>query len=282
MSGWMFLIRVMLAGAVFVAGISGTEVWAARKTAKSRSKAYRVSSKAALLVEARQMKKLYDKSSTQRVLPASTTKVMTALVVLERLRLDQYVTVTRAAERALPSKIDVKAGERYKVRDLLYAILLNSANDASVVLATAVAGSEEKFVRLMNRRAAQLGARNTLFANSHGLPSGDTQYTTAHDMSLIFREALKKKFFSETIARRSAVIYSESGRKVTLKSHNKSLFLEWKQDVYGKTGYTNAAGACFVGYVVKAGKPYIIAVFDSESRWDDIKFLVERYVGVDL
>jgi D-alanyl-D-alanine carboxypeptidase (penicillin-binding protein 5/6) len=101
-------------------------------------------------------------------------------------------------------------------------------------------------------------------------------------MFLIFRAALKKKFFRDAIRLKTLTFSSVDGRKVYLKSHNKSLSKGWKKDVYGKTGYTNAAKACFVGYVEKGRQVLIVAVFGCSSRWEDVKFIVERYGGIDL
>ena len=228
-------------------------------------------------------KRLFGKDIGRKVLPASTVKVMTALIVLERLPLDQYVTVGPRATAVQPSKLDLKPGERYKVKDLLYAILLNSANDASIVLAEAVAGSEEEFVSLMDQRARQLGARNTKFANSHGLPTkGRAQYTTAYDMSLIFLKALKHSFFREAIKRKYKTIYSSNGREIALKSHNKILFSDWKQEIYGKTGYTRAAGTCFVGTLNDRGNTLVIGVFGCNDRWAYIKRVFSKYGGIEL
>lgn len=228
-------------------------------------------------------KRLFGKDVEKKVLPASTVKIMTALIVLERLPLDQYVTVGVAATQVQPTKLDLKPGEQYKVRDLLYAILLKSANDASVVLAQAVAGSEQKFVAMMNTRAKQLGAKNTKFANAHGLPTKEqSQYTTAYDMYIIFLKALKHSFFKDAIKRKYKTIYSRDGREITLKSHNKILFSEWKKDIYGKTGYTRAAGACFVGTLEHGGNTLVIGVFGCNDRWGYIKKIVSRYGGVAL
>jgi len=239
--------------------------------------------KSAILSNSTKGKRLFGKDVDRKVLPASTVKVVTALIVLERLPLDQYVTVGLAATYVQPTKLDLKPGEQYRVRDLLYAILVKSANDASVVLAEAVAGSEEKFVALMNKRAKQLGARNTKFANSNGLPTkGRGQYTTAYDMYLIFVKALKHSFFRETIKRKYKTIYSSDGRKIVLKSHNKILFSGWKKEIYGKTGYTRAAGTCFVGTLNDRGNTLVIGVFGCNDRWGYIKRIVSRYGGISL
>jgi serine-type D-Ala-D-Ala carboxypeptidase (penicillin-binding protein 5/6) len=256
---------------------------AKKKKQGKKSSGFWVSARGAVLVNASTGKTLFGKNSHTRVLPASTTKVMTALVVLDKLSLDDYVTVSERATYAQPSKLHLRPGEKYKVRDLLYGILLNSANDASIVLAEAVAGSEWKFVQMMNDRAKRLGAKNTKFANSNGLPSkGTTQYSTAYDMYLIFREALKSEFFRQAITYKYKVIYSQDGRKLGLKSHNKMLFKGWKKGVYGKTGYTRAAKSCFVGYTKKGKETLIIAVFGCTKRWMDIQRMIERYGGVDL
>ncbi len=246
------------------------------------AKKHNVSCKSVIFSNSTKVKRLYGKGVHNRVLPASTTKVMTALLVLERLGMDQYVTVSKRATQAVPTKLYLKPGERYKVRDLLYAILLKSANDASIVLAEAVAGSESKFVQLMNKRARKLGAKHTKFSNSNGLPTKATQYTTAYDMYLIFRKALKYKFFESTIKKKYKTITSKNGRQIKLKSHNKILFKDWNRKIYGKTGYTRAAGACFVGTLEKKGSTLIIAVFGCPNRWGDIKHVVSRYGGISL
>lgn len=256
---------------------------ARKKTAKKRGP-FTVSAHAAILIDENGGHRFYARAIDQQVFPASTTKIMTALIVLERKNLDDLVTISPQATQVLPSKVDLKPGEQYRIRDLLYAALLNSANDAAVALAESVAGSEEKFVDLMNRKARELGANHTLFANAHGLPSDKPQYTTAYDMCLMFRAALKKEFFSEAIKIRTMNIASREGRRISLRSHNKALFKGWKEGVYGKTGYTRAALACFVGHVQKDKRAYIVAVFGcpGATRWDDVKFIIETYGGIDL
>ncbi len=244
---------------------------------------YRVSARAAIFSNSTEVKRYYGKNVHMKVPPASTSKVLTALIVLERLPLDKVVTVSPRATSVQPSKINLKSGERFKVRDLLFALLMNSANDASVVLAEAVAGSQQQFVKLMNQRARQLGAKNTRFVNAHGLPTQrQRQYTTPYDMYLIFREALKHQFFRKAITYKYKKISSLAGRKVQLKTHNQILFKSWRQKIYGKTGYTKAAGSCFVGYLKKGKSICIIAVFGCSHRWSDIKHIVSNYGGVTL
>lgn len=246
-------------------------------------KGYSVSARSAIFSNVTTVKRYYGKNVHTRVVPASTTKVMTALLVLEKLSLDQEVTVSQHAPYPQPSKIYVRPGERYRVRDLLYAVLMSSANDASVVLAEAVAGSEEKFVQMMNARAGELGAKNTKFVNAHGLPSPKRrQYTTAYDMMLLFRAAVQYDFFRQAIQKTYHTISSVDGREIALKSHNKSLFLGWKNKIYGKTGYTRAAKSCFVGYIPRGKEICIIAVFGCSRRWSDVRYIVSRYGGFSL
>lgn len=244
---------------------------------------YKVSASSVIFSNSTKAKRYYGKSIHRRVRVASTTKVMTALLVLERLPLNKVVRVSRKATLPQPSKIYVKAGERYTVKNLLYALILESANDAAVVLAEAVSGSEEKFAQEMNARARKLGAKHTKFINASGLPQGKrSQYSTAYDMYLIFRQAIKNPFFRQAIKLKSKTIYSRTGRKIKLSSHNKLLFKNWRQAIYGKTGWTRRAKQCFLGYIMKGDEVCIIAIFGASRRWDDIRHIISRYGGIAL
>lgn len=244
---------------------------------------YRVSANAVIFSNSTKVKRYYGKNVHRRVRAASTIKVMTALLVLEHLSLDKSVRVSYKATLPQPSKIHVKVGEQYKVRDLLDALLIESANDAAVVLAEAVAGSESKFVQMMNARAKELGAKRTKFINANGLPMGkSTQYSTAYDMFLIFNEALTHPFFREAIKKKSMVIYSSQGRKIVLDTHNQGLFKGWKRNIYGKTGWTVRAKQCFVGYVMKGNDICVISLYGATNRWEDIRYIISRYGGIPL
>lgn len=263
--------------------VSPSLSYATKAKSRNKNQYHSVSARAAILSDSTHGKRYYGKNVNTKILPASTVKVMTALLVLEKLPLDKMVTVRKSATFVQPSKIDVKPGESYKVAELLYALLMSSANDASIVLAEAVAGSEREFVKMMNKRARQLGANNTLFANSNGLPTKrGTQYSTAYDMYLIFRQAIKNDFFKAAIKYQYKTISSLEDRKINLKSHNKLLFQDWGKNIYGKTGYTRAAQACFIGYIQKGENTYIIAVFGCSKRWNDIKHILTKYGGISL
>lgn len=245
---------------------------------------YRLTANTALLWNPASNQRYFDLGADREVFPASTTKVLTALLVLENLPLDNYVTISEHATQVPQTKLGLRAGESYRVRDLLYGLILKSANDAAVALAEAVGGSEGKFVVMMNARAKQIGALHSHFANPHGLPSQGTQFSTASDMALIFNQALKNPFFRQAITFKYLVIYSKAGRRCYLKSHNKILFSNWKQYVFGKTGWTIEAQACFVGYIPKGNGILIIAVYGAGAhrRWTDMKYILERYGHIDL
>lgn len=243
---------------------------------------YHVTANTALLWDPASNQRYFDLGADREVFPASTTKILTAILALENLSLDQYVTVSEHATQVPQTKLGLRAGESYRVRDLLYGLLLKSANDAAVTLAEAVAGSEGKFVDMMNARAKQIGAVHSHFANPHGLPSPGPQFTTAADMALIFSQALKNDFFRQAITLKYQVISSRGGRRCFLKSHNKTLFLRWKHHVFGKTGWTIEAQSCFVGYIPRGNDILIIAVYGCRKRWTDMKYIIEHYGHIEL
>ena len=243
---------------------------------------YHLTANTALLWDPANNQRYFDLGADREVFPASTTKVLTALLVLENLSLDKYVTVSEHATQVPQTKLGLRAGESYRVRDLLYGLILKSANDAAVALAEAVAGSEGKFVEMMNARVKQIGAMHSRFANPHGLPSQGPQFTTAADMALIFAQALKNDFFRQAITFKYLVIYSKEGHRFFLKSHNKILFLNWKHPVFGKTGWTIEAQSCFVGYIPRGNEILVIAVYGCRKRWTDMKYILEHYGHIDL
>lgn len=220
---------------------------------------------------------LYSKNPDLKLSPASTTKIMTALVVLKRSHLKKKVIVSRRASSMEPSKVHIKEGEVYLTEDLLKALLLNSGNDASVALAESVAGSEGNFVDMMNKTAEAIGARNTNFMNSSGLPA-EGQYSTAHDLALIVREAMKDKRFVDIMKIKNTEIMELNGeRRIRLRNHNKAL---WKDSSYlllGKTGYTKKARHCFAGYIQRGRwRKVIVVMLKGRKLWSDLEVLAER------
>ncbi|MDH4233243.1 MAG: D-alanyl-D-alanine carboxypeptidase [Nitrospirota bacterium] len=234
-----------------------------------------IKSRAAVVMDARTGKVLYAKNPGLRLMPASTTKLMTALVVLERAHLDDVVTVSRNAAYAPPIKIGLKTGDKVTIETLLNAALIKSANDAAVALAEAVAGSEDGFVDLMNRKALAIGLDDTRYINSNGLP-GSGQYITAYDLAEIMKNAIRYPLLREILGTRVAEVSTEGGKTMFVKNTNRLL---WSDDEFmgGKTGYTRQARHCFVGAGERASETLIVALLGTPSRdllWSETEALL--------
>ena len=238
-----------------------------------------LSAESAILMNPWTKRVLYCKNPDRRLSPASTVKIMTALVVLKKSQLENKVMVTGFAASMEPSKVYIAEGESYLVGDLLKGLLLNSGNDASVALAEGIAGSEERFIEMMNKTAKSIGAKNTSFKNSNGLPA-ENQYSTAYDLSLIVREAMKNKNFVDIVKmKRSEIEEINSKREIKLKSHNKSLWKDTSYLILGKTGYTKKAGHCFSGYIhYNRWHKVIVVILNSKSLWLDLEALAEANI----
>ncbi len=236
-----------------------------------------ITSKAAFVMEASTGRVLYGKNPNLKLSPASTTKLMTAMVVLDRANMNDVVTISNRAAGVSPIKANFKAGEAVTIATLLYAALLRSANDAAVALAEAVAGSERKFVELMNKKAVAIGVSDTRFINSTGLP-GRGQYITAYDLAKIMRHALKYPVIREVIGTRATEISTEKGRTIFLKNTNRLL---WSDDelLGGKTGYTKKAGHCFVCAGERDRETVIVALLGTPNRenlWRESESLIDK------
>ncbi len=231
----------------------------------------------AILIDPGTDRILYSRAPHRKQSPASTAKVMTVLVVVDALSLDHWVTISSRVEGIEASKLNLHGGDRLKVRDLLKAVLMKSANDAAAALAIEVAGSEWKFAQMMNEKANQLGAINTRFANATGLPAED-QYSTAYDLAIIMREAMKNQFLLSTMKQKNTTITTYNGKSYYIKSHNKML---WRQrKVIGKTGWTRDAKHCFVGLIEEGAREAIVSVMGSRKLWIDLASLVEHVTGI--
>jgi serine-type D-Ala-D-Ala carboxypeptidase (penicillin-binding protein 5/6) len=204
--------------------------------------------------------------------PASTLKVMTAMDVVEHLKLDDKVHVSRYAASAPPSKIGLKPGQTYTVQELLYALLLPSANDAARALAERVCGSEATFAHDLTHEVRQWGAYRTTCRTANGLPA-DNQYSTAEDLAKMFRRAMK---FPELVKIMSTKYYTIPGHR---KFRNLNRFL-WTTPlaVGGKTGYTRAAQHNFVGMFKKGNHEIIVVSLGSPKKymWSDLRELIEK------
>lgn len=235
-----------------------------------------VTAESAILMSPLTKRIIYSKDPHSRLLPASTVKVMTALTVLKKSHLKKKAIVSKLASSMEPSKVYIKEDEVYFTEDLLKALLLNSGNDASVALAESVAGSEERFVDMMNDMAKAMGTQGTNFTNSNGLPAKD-QYSTAYDLALIVRTAIRdKRFVNIMKTKRSEIEEIKSSRRIKLKNHNRSLWKDKPYSIFGKTGYTKKARHCFAGYIEYSGwRRVIVVILKSKKIWSDLEALAE-------
>lgn len=240
-----------------------------------------IAARSAIVMDAESGAVLWSHNPDEPLPPASTTKVITALLALQSGRLAESFIVSSNAAQAPASKIGLKPGMRMQLLDLVYAILLNSANDASIVIAEGLAGSVPAFARQMNGLATRLGARNTHFVNPNGLPA-EGHHSTARDLATIFRHAVRHPLFLEIVSTRSAQIRptSAGARPIALRNHNR-LLGEYPIEVVGKTGYTRAAKRCFVGAARWNDRLVTFAVLGSTDLWGDIKKLVAAATGQD-
>ncbi|MCM8776234.1 MAG: peptidoglycan-binding protein [Candidatus Omnitrophica bacterium] len=234
----------------------------------------------AILMDPQTHHVVYAKTPYVKRPPASTVKLLTAMVALDMLPIDSWVTIPEFAEKVQPSKAHLRHGERYRAWDLVRAILISSANDAAEVLAVAAAGSKVAFARRMNQKAYAIGCRSSHFVNPSGLPAGG-QYSTVSDMALIMEAAGRYPFIVSALKTRSQVIYSSAGRRIYLKSHNKML-LRGYRGVVGKTGWTRKAGYCFVGFLTAFEKTVLVAMLGSRKLWQDVKILLNFHSGKAL
>ncbi len=237
---------------------------------------------AAVLLNANTGKIIYEKNAHDKVFPASTTKIMTAMLAIEHLDLEKKVTASKAAVSIAhdSSKMDLVEGETLTVKDLLLALMLQSANDAANVLAEEVSGSIGSFVALMNETARKIGMQNTNFKNPHGYHDPD-HYTTAYDMALLGKEAMKSEIFQEIALTQRMTIAptnkTETERKYWTRNHMVSYISKPEiRYIYGtgiKTGSTSDAGQCFVGSAKRSGMILITAIFRSPKEDPDRVFI---------
>jgi D-alanyl-D-alanine carboxypeptidase (penicillin-binding protein 5/6) len=234
-----------------------------------------IKSRAAVVMDASTEAILYSKDPDRQLPQASTTKLMTAILAIESTILSDVVTISKNASHIRPFKAGLKEGNRLTVEGLLYAALLKSANDAAVALAETVAGSEERFVYLMNQKAFSIGATNTRFINSTGLPGPD-QYSTASDLARIMGYAIRYPKLKEILGTPVTRVSTEGGKILSLRNTDKLLWSD--EDVIGgKTGFTWSAGHCFVCAAEHKAKTIIVAVLGSQSRrnlWKETERLI--------
>lgn len=225
-----------------------------------------ISSPAAYLVDEESGKVLYEKGAREARPIASTTKIMTALLVLEKARLDDRVPVSANAASTGGAVIGLRAGEARTVNELLHALMVASANDAAEVLAEYVGGSRAGFAAIMNTRAKELGAETTKFESPHGLSSGRMHYSSAKDLALIALEAMKRPDFRALVSTRRFSWETTVSAKPRLLTNSNHLLERYPAATGIKTGYTNESGYCLVASAVKGKRSAIAVILGSSSR----------------
>lgn len=237
-----------------------------------------ITAEAYLLVEKDSFTVLAGKDYNRQLPPASTTKVLTSIVALERLRETDTIVPTKKVLALPSSKLCLLPGHSYKAIDLITGALVESANDAAFALSEAVGGSEERFADMMNQKARDLGAQQSNFRNASGLYVPG-QYTTCWDLALIFRYALGNPRFKDIIQTRYFV-FNSGQRDVRYRNHNRLLFC-FEPAVGGKTGFTRASMHTYVGAFEKDGRIYILSLLKSRNLWGDAVNIL-KYVYNDV
>ncbi len=239
----------------------------------------------AILIEPNTGTVLYEKDPNKKMYPASITKIMTALLTLEHCDMNETVVYSKKNIESLTaedSNIQCKVGEKMKVKDCLYALMLSSANEAATALAEHISGNTEEFAKLMNARAKKAGAKNTHFANPNGLHD-ENHYVTAYDMAMIMKDAIKYPAFLDIIHSTTYTIPANNKRTEPFTSYQRHMMIYPTSQYYdadvigGKTGYTDQAGKTLVTYAKRGDVSLISVVLKSNGDvvFEDTKKLLD-------
>lgn len=236
--------------------------------------------KSAVLMDAENGRILFEKNAEEKLAMASTTKIMTCILALETGNLDDMVTISKYAAGMPKVHLGVREGEQYRLKDLLYSLMLESHNDVAVAIAEHIGGSVAGFAKMMNQKARDVGAYNTSFVTPNGLDA-EEHYTTAKDLARIARYAIENEQLVEIINTQSYAFESCDGKR-NFQISNKNAFLSQMEGAFGiKTGFTGNAGYCFVGALKRDGKTFISVVLASgwppnrNYKWSDTQKLME-------
>lgn len=223
---------------------------------------------------------LASKDMNSKRLIASITKIMTSVLAIESGKVDDVVTVDESVLKAYGSGVYIEVGEEITLKDLLYGLMLRSGNDAAVMIATYVAGSEEEFVNMMNNKAIELGMKNTTFYNSSGLPTPHGNYSSCYDMALLTRYAMQYDLYKEIV---STEKYKVTTNKKTYIWNNKNKLLKYDYVTGGKTGYTEESGRTLVSTATIDDMNLIVVTIRDSDDWNThlelYDYAEENYTG---
>ncbi|GIN73470.1 D-alanyl-D-alanine carboxypeptidase DacB [Bacillus sp. J14TS2] len=251
----------LLVAIVFVLSV---QLWILPKKAGAVS----VSASAAVLIEQETGRVLFEHNANETHRIASITKVMTAILAIESGKMDETTTVSKRAVYTEGSSVYLQQGEKIKLEDLVYGLMLRSGNDAATAIAEQVGGSVEGFVFLMNQKAAEIGMTHTMFANPHGLDDHEEHYSTAYDMALLTRYAMMNPTFEEISGTKSYTLKRENGAH-KWKNKNRLLTEKYEYCTGGKTGFTKRAGRTLISTATKDNKDLIAVTLDAPDDWTD-------------
>ena len=233
-----------------------------------------ISAKSAIVIEASTGMILYEKSAETIRYPASTTKIMTLITALEHGNIDDVLSVSANAANTEGSSIYLEVGEKLKMLDMLYGVMLHSGNDATVAVAEHISGSAEKFAQLMTKKAHSIGAVRTHFTNPNGLPD-PKHYSTARDLAIITAYGYKNPLFRKIVGTQHKTIpWNNKGYDRDLYNENKLLWTYNGANGF-KTGYTDDAGLCLVSGAARNNVHLIAVVLDADQMWVDSRALLD-------
>jgi D-alanyl-D-alanine carboxypeptidase len=229
-----------------------------------------VSARSAILIEQESGRVLFEKDAHTKRRIASITKIMTALLAIESGKMDEKATVSNRAIHTEGSAVYLQEGEKIKLEDLVYGLMLRSGNDAAVAIAEHVGGSVEGFVHLMNQKAAEIGMMNTEFANPHGLDDHENHYSSAYDMAILTRYAMENPIYQKISGTKvhRAPNPNEQWDRVW-RNKNKLLTSLYEYSTGGKTGYTKRAKRTLVSTAQKDGMNLVAVTIDASDDWND-------------
>lgn len=286
---------------IMAAALFCCAVWSVRAQESAKKEELQLYAQSAVLMDADSGRVLYGKNPTEKLPMASTTKIMTCILALECGNTEEIVEVSSYAASMPKVKLSVKEGEKYRLGDLLYSLMLESHNDSAVVIAEAVGGSVENFAAMMNQKARDIGCYDTYFITPNGLDakvndSGKVHSTTAVDLARIMAycvtDSPEKERFLE-ITRTQGYDFTDADGTRNFHCNNHNAFLGMMEEALsGKTGFTNNAGYCYVGAVESEGRIFTVSLLacgwpnNRSYKWSDMKKLatygMERYHYEDI
>lgn len=229
-----------------------------------------VSARNAVLIEQQSGRILYSKQANEQEKIASITKIMTALLAIESGKMKETVSVSNTAVRTEGSAIYLKAGQKVKLEDLVYGLMLRSGNDAAQAIAEHVGGSVDGFVYLMNEKAQEIGMKNTHFSNPSGLDGDGNHYSSAYDMALLTRYAMQNETFQKIFGTKR---YQSEAWDYPWHNKHRLLTSMYKYATGGKTGFTKKAGRTLVTTASKDGLDLIVVTLNAPNDWKDHTYL---------